>query len=425
MAPPPPGFVGRLLRRLPWLTDAIVGTVYGCVAVLLATISAYPPLRTPLWFTLALLAGGIVVVTLRRRYPVPTFIAALALFVLSALAGTGAESIVAVVTIFTVGALRSTAVAWAGFALATGVGCLAAVILVLRGRDGLPLWEPTQLAVTADPVNDWFNAAILILVPFLVAALMGVNAGQRRRYVDTLVDRAAQLERERDQQAEIASAAERERISREMHDVMAHSVSVMVALSEGARATVTERPAESSEVMSRVAETGRRTLAELRRLLGAVPEAADSTSPAHSPQPDASHVPDLAADFRHAGLPVELTVEGTPAADPALGLTVFRIVQEALTNALRHAEGATEVTATITWSSEDVTIVVLDDAPHSARTSPAGASAEARQTAATTGRGLVGIRERVALYGGSVESGPAEGRGWRVAARLRWAEEQR
>jgi signal transduction histidine kinase len=408
--PAPPGAVRRLFRQHPWLSDALPASAYLLLATGLALVSAQPPLRTPLWFTALLMLAGLATVLLRRRHPVLMLAAATGLSVLSLAGGTGAETVLPIITLFTVGTQRSALIAWASFVATAAAACGAAWMLILRLGNGLPLWEPTQPPLSTSPVSDWFNAALVMVVPLLITVLFGVNAGQRRRYVAALVDRANRLERERDQQAEIARARERERINREMHDVMAHSVSVMIALSEGARAAARDRPEESIDAIGRVAETGRHTLTELRRLLGAV--RADSGAPdaPHSPQPGAPQLADLAAEFRHAGLPVRLLLHGAPPSDPALGLTVYRIVQESLTNALRHARGVTDVAVEVTWAAGLVSILVRNDGPVAADPRPAG-------------RGILGIQERAALYDGTVEAGRDAGGGWRVLVRLHWAKE--
>ena len=412
MLPAPPGAAGRMLQRYPWLSDAVAASVYGLLATALATVSSYPPLRTPLWFTVTLLLAGLATVLLRRRRPVLMLAVATVLCVLSLAGGTGAETVLPLITLFTVGTHRSALTAWAAFLAAGAAACGAAWLLTSRVRGGLPLWEPTQPPVSANQFSDWLNAALVMVIPLLIAVLFGVNAGQRRRYVAALVERAVQLERDRDQQAEIARARERERIAREMHDVMAHSVSVMIALSEGARAAARDSPEDSIDAIGRVAETGRHTLSELRRLLGAVRAGEGKPAVEHAPQPGAAELADLAVQFRQAGLPVRLILGGPPSADPALGLTVFRIVQESLTNALRHAHGVTDVSVHVTWAIGEVTILVQDDAP---------VPSDGQQQ--QPGRGILGMQERAALYAGSVEAGPGPNGGWRVLVRLIWAKE--
>ena len=194
-----------------------------------------------------------------------------------------------------------------------------------------------------------------------------------------------------------------------MHDVIAHSLSVMIALSEGAHAAAPSRPDEARIAMGRAAETGRRTLAEVRRLLGSV-RADPADPPADSaPQPGVGQLMALSEEFARAGLPVRLDLEGSPAEDAALGLTVYRILQESLTNALRHATGATEVRARVRWTADAVRITVEDDAPRRLGVGDTGAD---------VGRGLLGIRERAALYGGDAQAGPRDDIGWRVSVRL-------
>jgi signal transduction histidine kinase len=206
-----------------------------------------------------------------------------------------------------------------------------------------------------------------------------------------------------------------------MHDVIAHSLTVMIAVSDGARLAADENPQQAKEAIGRVAETGRRTLSEVRRLLGTVRdgESASTVEPAlagareaqpqHAPQPDAGRLPALVQEFADAGLPVRMTLSGRPPADAALGLTVYRIVQESLTNSLRHATDLQSVEVHVDWLADEVGIVVQDTS----------ASPPASVITETVGRGLLGMQERAALYNGMIEAGPQD-LGWRVAARLHW-----
>jgi signal transduction histidine kinase len=404
--PGPPGAVRGFFRNRPWIARASVVAGYASVALILAVISAIPPLRTPWWFSALLIVAGCALLLVRRS-PLGAFVGALALLLVSVAGGTGAEAIVAVITLYRVGVHHSAVVAWLCFAGAAVGGGIGAALLVARARGGFRLWEPTQPPITSDPFSDWLNAALLIVVPLLIAALFGANAGQRRRYVAALIDRASQLARERDQQAEIAAAGERERISREMHDVIAHSLSVIIALTEGANAAAPDQPEQARDAVSRAAETGRRTLNEVRRLLGPVHGDERDQPAGHAPQPNESDLPELAEEFRRAGLPVRLSTTGAPPNDPVLGLTVYRIVQESLTNALRHARGVRDVGVTVTWAQGEVTVLTED-------------SALASVVSMNPGRGILGMKERVALYEGEVEAGPRENGGWRVFARLQW-----
>ena len=380
---------------------------YLLVAVTLAVISLEPRFGTPWWIPLLLGLAGAAVLVVRRRHPLPAFGAAVLLALPSLAAGTGAEALLVLVTLYGAGVRRSAAAAWGCTAAALVGGAAAAVVFTRRLAAGPSLWGSPPVT-PRDPLGDAVVAAAVVAVVVLITVLLGTGAGQRRRYVSALLERADRLARERDQQAEIASARERERIAREMHDVIAHSVSVMVALADGANAAALDRPDVARDAVARVAETGRRTLGEVRRLLGTVRD--DGSEAVRTPQPDASRLPALIDESATAGLPVSLTVTGTPVDDSAVGLTVYRIVQESLTNTLRHARGTEEVRVVVAWSDEDVAITVRD---RSAPAAPGG-----------SGRGILGMRERTALFGGELHSGPCADGGWEVRARLRWREDR-
>jgi len=373
----------------------------------LALLSVEPPHATPLWAMVVLALCGLVVLAVGRRYPRTAFAVVMVLSVLSLAAGSGAEVLLAVVAVYLVGVWRGGAAAWISFGVAMVAGALGALALTLRGTVGPPILGLQPPLLARDTVADWANFYVIIAVVLLIATLLGINVGHRRRHIGELVDRAERLARERDQQAETARALERERIAREMHDVIAHSLSVMIAISDGAHAAADERPDVAKEAIGRVAETGRRTLGEVRRLLGSVRDDRGTEATEHAPQPDASQLASLVREFVAAGLPARLVVTGTPSTDPAIGLTVYRIVQESLTNVLRHGRRVRSATVTVTWMPEEVTIIVHDTAAAVAASSKAG-------------RGIVGMRERVAMYDGLIEAGPHEEGGWRVLARLQW-----
>ncbi|RWZ58497.1 hypothetical protein ELQ92_14435 [Labedella populi] len=402
--PRPPGVVRRFFREHPWVTDSLLALVYLVGASLLAVLASED--GAPLWIVVPLALAGTAALLFRRRRPVLVFAVANVLYLLSTLAGTTAESVLPLLAIYAVGVYRSSRAAWACFGVGSAAAAADGLLLAFRTRFGSPILEPIEPPVSGDLLADWTNNTVGVVVMLLIATLIGTNIGGRVRYVAALVDRAAQLARERDQQAEIASAQERERIAREMHDVIAHSLSVMVALSEGASAAVEARPDQAKLAMGRAAETGRRTLGEVRRLLASVRSDAHGDAVEVMPQPGAGDIVTLIEEFERAGLPVRLDLVGVPSADAALGLTVYRILQESLTNALRHARGATVVVARVEWSAAAVEITVEDDAP----VRPGAGS--------DPGRGLVGIRERAALYGGRATIGPREPNGWRVVVRL-------
>jgi signal transduction histidine kinase len=402
--PRPPGVIRRFFQTRPWVTDSLVAVLYLLGAGGLAI--AATPESAPLWAVVLLALAGTATLLFRRRKPVLVFAIANVLYVLSTLVGTTAESLMPLLAIYAVGVYRSSRAAWACFGLGSAVAALDGLLLAWRTRFGPSILEPIEPPVSSDLFADWANNSVGSIVMLLIATLIGTNIGGRVRYVAALVDRAAQLARERDQQAEIASAQERERIAREMHDVIAHSLSVMIALSEGANAAAESRPEQAKIAMGRAAETGRRTLGEVRRLLASVRSDREHGEVEHTPQPGAGDVVALVEEFSRAGLPVRLAISGAPAADAALGLTVYRILQESLTNALRHAGGATEVVARVDWTTTAVDITVEDDAP------------QRIGDGSDPGRGLVGIRERASLYGGEAQIGPRGANGWRVFVHL-------
>lgn len=390
------------------MSDALIALGYLAWATLFAIVSR--DYSAPLWWSIPLAIIGAAALLFRRSHPVLVFLVCGALFLLSAILGTDAASLLPLLAVYAVAVYRSSRAAWACF----GVGAVVSVLyglMIAAGFRIVPIATvPGGPGLDQGFLAMWANNTVPTVIVLLLATLIGTNVGGRVRYVAALLDRAAQLARERDQQATIAGAQERERIAREMHDVIAHSLSVMIALSEGAHATVTARPDEARVAMGRAAETGRRTLGEVRRLLGSVRADTREGLGETTPQPGAGQLMALSEEFASAGLPVRLDLTGTPTTDAALGLTVYRIVQESLTNALRHAAGATEVTAHVRWSPDAVDISVEDDAPHAP-----GEYA----LAGDVGRGLLGMRERAALYGGEAHAGPrGGGGGWRVDVRL-------
>ena len=274
------------------------------------------------------------------------------------------------------------------------VGVVAASIRISEG----PQW--------------WGNA--LALSAILVAALaFGLYVGTRRFLLAELRARADRLEHERDQQAAIASAAERARIAREMHDIVAHHLTVMVALSDGAVAASSKSPERAVEVMRTVSATGRQALADTRRLLGVLRDDSEDSGD-RRPLPDLSDLDELLHRVRDAGLPVRYEVHGgNPEVPPAIQLTVYRLVQEALTNTMKHAGRGVSATVALHYAPDELGIEVRDDGG-----TPLGVTT----TANGAGRGLAGMRERVRAFGGDVRSGPVDGRGWQVSATVRLQE---
>lgn len=389
------------LNRSPWASDVRVAMIYMIWVFGLVSIASVAPETTPVATVIAMGAAGGVVVLLRRRFPLAMFAAANVLLIAGAVLGTTAEILLPLFTIYAVGVYRSTRTAWVCFAVGSVSAVLSSVVGAALSTNGL-------IAPSADGgsiLSLGSTGAVTGIAVLLSATLIGTSVGARNRYVAALVERAEQLARERDAQAEIARGLERERIAREMHDVIAHSLSVMIALAEGARAAAPERPTDAQQAMERAAETGRRTLGEVRRMLGAV--RGDDDPLARAPQPGIDDIASLVADTTRAGLAVTLTTKGVAHRDPALELTLYRLVQESLTNTLRHGSGATRAKVVINWGESAVTVAVDDDGA----VTPAPADRP-------VGRGLIGMRERVALFGGELDAGPGPARGWRVTARI-------
>jgi signal transduction histidine kinase len=256
----------------------------------------------------------------------------------------------------------------------------------------------------------WFDA---IFVSGMVAAALGLGLyfAARRAYLAELHDRAERLERERDQQAALAVAAERARIAREMHDIVAHHLTVMTTLAEAAVAASASSPEKATDVMRSVAATGRRALADTRRLLGVLRER-DRTGAGSAadlqPVPDLGQLDALIEQVRSAGLDTTLELRGQAPDVPAgVQLAVYRLVQEALTNTLKHGGEGARASVRLSFVPGELRVDVNDDGAGSAAPATAG-----------VGGGLPGMRERIRAYGGVVQAGPRQPAGWAVSARL-------
>ncbi|HZE04292.1 MAG TPA: sensor histidine kinase [Solirubrobacteraceae bacterium] len=248
------------------------------------------------------------------------------------------------------------------------------------------------------------------LAVFAIAWVLGDNIRTRRAYLAELEARAARLEREREEKAERAVVDERARIARELHDVIAHNVSVMVVQASAGEELFDTDPRRARESLAAVASTGRAALAELRRLLGVIrAEEERAEGPAYAPQPGIEYVDDLVRQVRQAGLAVELSILGEARELPeGVGLCAYRIVQEALTNTLKHAH-ASRAQVSVRYVDDALELQVLDD----------GRGAVAARNGENSGHGLIGMRERVALFGGELTARPlSSGGGYEVRARL-------
>ena len=358
-----------------WLSVALGGVVYGC------------------------LAGGALL--WRRRRPVAVFVVVCA--------------VTAAALLLPVTPLRTT---WhvAGFAAAAGAalyavvryaasvraGVLAAAVAVLGGaavavQQGM---RPFAMPMTAEGVGRALEATLFAAVGVWSVAFVG------RLYLSAVAERAQAAERERDQSTRIAVAEERARIARELHDIVAHSLSVMVVHANGAEyALGRDDVARAAVALRTISATGCEALEDMKRLVQVL--RSDDAAAAAEPAPVAlAQLGAVAERARGAGLTVDLAVEGSPPVVPGgIALAVHRIVQEALTNTLKHAGPAPAATVRVTYRPDGIEVEVEDTG-----SAPVGAG--------TGGHGLVGMRERAGLYGGEFEAGPRAGGGWRVRARI-------
>jgi signal transduction histidine kinase len=278
---------------------------------------------------------------------------------------------------------------------------LAAAIVELGAIMAAFRWSPSE------PLKIWVGLTGLATA----AAVLGITIRQRRALLISLHDRAARLEVERDQEGRLGAVAERARIAREMHDIVAHNLSVMIALADGATYAMESSPGRASEATHRVSATGRQALLEMRRLLGVLGEGEADTQPL-APQPSLERLDGLLAQVHAAGIPVTMHLDGDPRLLPdGVQLTVFRVAQEALTNTLKHAVRPASAHVALRCKQDDVELEVTDTGKWM--------RAAAGPELLSGGRGLRGMRERAAAYGGRLDAGPAPDGGWRVSLRLR------
>jgi signal transduction histidine kinase len=279
---------------------------------------------------------------------------------------------------------------------------------------GLAAAELGAAAVQLTPASFQWPTPVTNALVIGAAWLLGHFVGVRRAYTAQL-ERTAELERARAELAHRAVAEERLRLARELHDVVAHAISVIAVQSGVGAHVAATQPEEAAKALAAIEVTSRAALIELRRLLGVLRQEGE-------PQGDLAPVPGLAdldallAELAKAGLGVRLRVEGTPSQLPAgVDLSAYRIVQEALTNVVKHA-GPARAQVTIGYRDQEVTVEVTDDGR--------GVTVPTGDGRARVGHGLIGMRERVQVFGGDLETGPRPGGGFRVAARLPFAADQ-
>ncbi|GGS58713.1 MULTISPECIES: sensor histidine kinase [Streptomyces] len=274
----------------------------------------------------------------------------------------------------------------------------------------------SQLRWEAEPGGSWAQVifvTVIMTVPFVLAWVLGDSLRTRRAYFDQLEERAARLEREREAQSKVAVAAERARIARELHDVVAHNVSVMVVQADGAAYVMDAAPDQAKQALETISGTGRQALAEMRRLLGVLRTGDAPESGEYVPQPDVEQIEDLVAQVRQTGLEVDFKVEGTPRPLPSgVELTAYRVVQEALTNTRKHGGPDAGASVRLVYFDDGLGLLIEDDGRGAAHELYEDGGADG------AGHGMIGMRERVGMVGGTLDAGPRPGGGFRISALL-------
>ncbi|MEU3340279.1 histidine kinase [Streptomyces sp. NPDC006668] len=387
---------GEIDRDRPWLLDAGAVVVLVLLLCVPDLISPQRPLefdvdftRLPWPGTIALQAGLVLPLLWRRRRPAMTFTVIAAVFLLVCALGVwlraGMAVLIALYHLALRGRPRHLPLACA--ALALGLGLIA---LRLRGEvsmvDGMFFLSTTVVAAVA----------------------LGLAVRVRRAQLAALHDRAARLEIERDQRIQLAAATERTRVAREMHDIVGHNLSVIITLADGGARAADITPERGKQALLMISDTGRQALGELRRTLGVLRDQRAASDTAQlSPQPRIVDIDALCTRIRAAGPQVVYRTSGElDNLDRGVQLTAYRIVQEALTNALKHAGRDTRIDLTLTAGDMDLRIDVHDTGP--------GAQAAHPEPPHDQGQGLTGMRERAALYNGTVSAAPAPSGGWAV-----------
>ena len=399
--------VAAFLRRRPMAADAIVAAVFaaGSVVSLYAQFEldrrAIPNFHEPAkaWPILAVLAVTLPL-ALRRRFPLLVASAVIVAFVVGRvlLPGSEWEQYMTVLACWL--ALYGAAVHPRRTRLWTvALGALAAALVVEIAREvffsdaleGLPLTQSVLFP---------YNVAVVVGLPLL----LGLAVRALREREGRLTAQAAELRRQREENARRAVLDERVRIARELHDVVAHHVSVIGIQAGAARRVMGRRPEQAEEILSSIEASSRQAVDELHRLLGFLRRAEQPDE--LSPRPDLTRLDELVAHAAEGGLSVELVVDGERRSLPAtLELSAYRVIQEALTNALKHS-GGTRATVQLDYQPAALEIDVVDD----------GEDGAAQQRQETGGLGLIGMRERVGLHGGELRAGPREHGGFGVHA---------
>lgn len=387
------GPVRRFFVRRPRVMDAVVAAL---VMLSAGTSDVGAGSSRTLAVGLAFASAAAAAILWRRSRPLVVTGAVIAVGVLS-LATTGSFGgleLALAFALYAVASSRSGQTAWLMASIAVAVIIGAVWLWEIPSPDPVKHGPDGGVVLTDD---RWATSA-QVLILALAGIAIGTSVRNRRDHLAELMNRANALARDRDRQAQLARAAERSRIAREMHDVVAHSLSVMITLADGAAATLDRAPDRSRIALTELSSTGRAALGDMRRVLGALHDDAPL-----EPTGQGQDLAGLVERFRTAGLPVR--AEGLllePPADTGLRLALYRVVQESLTNVLRHAPGTAQVEVELLHAPDRWEVTVADHGGVMPAAEAGGA-----------GLGLVGMQERVELLGGTVEAGPWE-HGWRV-----------
>ncbi len=403
-----PEWVYTWAREHPWLADALLAAVLAAVLLPLSVMMIAPSVSPGWWVTLcATLLAVHAALFVRRARPVVSFTvvsAALAVQTLAPLAAYRFDSaFLASAAAFPVVlyALCAYGPPWCR-GLGVAVGVAGSVLLTVR----VVRLFPSDSATTPGGPAAWaFLLGVLLVVVFASSGLARLRQ-VRHAHFDLLEERARRVEADREGRARVAVAQERARIAREMHDIVAHSLAVIVTQAQGGELVAAKSPERAATALGTIATTGRLALADMRRLLGVLrAEGSEPTSP--GPQPTLADLPRLLDQIRAAGLIVRRADDGTPRPiGSATELTAYRLVQESLTNTLRHAEPGAHAHLRLTWSDRELIVTVGDNGCGVATPGD------------TAGHGLIGMRERVAVLEGTLTTGPKPGGGFEVRAVL-------
>ncbi|HEY6788460.1 MAG TPA: sensor histidine kinase [Trebonia sp.] len=389
-------------RARPWLLDSLLAGVmlllgFGTIRPGTPTDVFGHATSVPVAFIAATAAAQSLPLAWRRRVPLAVFWIVLAVCLLQVSFRLALRSDLSLMIVL-YGVARYAPPRRAHLPLAAA-GTLAAIVVVVFRVPHLLHQTPFAL--------------FFLCCAAAAAGGLGLAGRARQAQLTAMADRAARLETEHDQRAQLATATERARISREMHDIIGHNLAIVIGLADGAAALAPASPERAAEAMRLIAATGRQALSELRLTLGALREhpPGDPGEPDLRPQPGIADLPGLLDRIRAAGPHITYTTDGDVATlAPGLQLAIYRITQEALTNTLRHAGPATTVRVIIDADRDQVQVTVQDTAAPGGHQPPAPDGQE--------GHGLAGIRERASLAGGTAHAGPQPGGGWAVHAVL-------